>query len=60
MAFSSILLDVQFASASLHESVFGAKVGSEFHPYKAAVVSVRCVAEGFGYLRAGETAKAKA
>ena len=60
MAFSSIFLDEQFTSALLHESVLGAKMGSEFHLYKAAGVSVRCVAEGCGYVRAGEAAKVKA
>ncbi len=59
MAFSSIFLDEQFASALLHESVFGAKVGSEFHLYKAAGVSARCVADKCGYVRAGEVAKVK-
>ena len=59
MAFSRILLEVHFASASLHESVFGAKVRSEFQSYKAAGVSVHCVAEGFGYLWVGEAAKVK-
>ncbi len=59
MAFSNIFLDEQFASTLLHESVFRAKVGSEFHPYKAAGVSVRCVDDKCGYMWAGVVAKVK-
>ena len=59
MAFSSILLEVHFASALVNESVFGAKVGSEFLLITRRASRSVAWADKCGYVRAGEAAKVK-